>query len=230
MEKIHDIELRLSTNYTYAAQFRAMQGDTGRKLVATLYNDDGTEYPGESGVTAEYWSRKPDGTGTQHSAAIAGNVVTVSFTAQDLAAAGRVYATIVLKKAGVIVSSMPFWFEVMQAATGENVESSNNYQNMIEATEAANEAAETANLAATHGPYIDENTYYWYVWDETRQTYVNTGVVATGAVEGAVLYVQQTIPTGYQAQARENIHAGYSETQVYFDSEGYLCFHEKEAE
>ena len=239
MEITYSITLRLSTATSKSSLFNTVQGDVGtRKIQATILEDDGTAFSPGSGVTAEYWSRKADGTGTQHSSgvSISGNVVTVILTEQDLAAAGRTYAAIVLKKGTEVLAAMPFWFFNAPIPVGEDFESSNDYQSISDATDAANEAADNANEAASHGPYIDPNTYYWYVWDAEKQKYVNTYVVATGAVEGAVLYVQQTLSDASQLQARKNIdaasdtdlRAGTYETRglhlgFYLDDDGYVC-------
>lgn len=306
MEKVNTIQLRLSTAATISPLFYAMQGDKDtRKIEAAILNDDGTAFTNETGMTAEYWSKKPDGTGTQHSATISSSStyfkVNVTLTEQDLAAPGKVYATIVIKKSGNILATMPFWFMVVPIPIGEDVESESDYQTLRDATDAANNAASSANSAASsatsaassansaassatsaassansaassatsaassantaasnandkasaantaagsansaassantaagsansaasaantaaakanaaagHGPYIDENTLYWYVWDEENQQYVNTYVVASGAAEGAVLYSQQTLTDAQQTQARTNIAAANS--------------------
>lgn len=212
MEKIYAVPLYLSTPSTGGALFDAVQGDTCRKLQASIYNDDGTAFVPGSGIEAEYWSSKLDGNGTQHSATLSGNVVSVEFTTQDLACPGKVYATIILKETGGgILAAMPFHFMVHEVPMGNDIESTSDYQEMQEATDAANTAANKANAAAEHGPYIDENTLYWYVWDEEDQQYVNTYVVASGAAEGAVLYAQQTLTTAQQTQARRNIGADQRE-------------------
>lgn len=52
---------------------------------------------------------------------------------------------------------------------------------MRETTQAAQEAADAANEAAGRAPYIDAQTGTWFVWDNAKGTYVDTGNVARGA-------------------------------------------------
>ena len=208
MEKTYSITLYISTASPGNVVFDAVQGDTGRKIQATILNDDGTAFSPGTGTTAEYWSVKSDKNGTQHSATISGNVVIVQLTVQDLAVPGRTYAAIVLKNGDTILAAMPFWFMVVPIPVGNDIESTSEYQMIEEATEAAEEAAENANNAAEHGPQISESNQHWMIWDNDTSQYVDTGVPATGA-EGVVLYsAAQTLTTEQKAQARSNIGAG----------------------
>lgn len=148
MEVTYNISLYLSTNRSSLPLFKAVQSDTDtRKIVATLFDDAGSAYTPEAGVTAEYWSRKPDGHGTSHSATLSGNKVTVTLTAQDLAVSGNVYAAIHLKKGSTLLTAMPFYFEVVRNAIGDSVESSDSYQSIVEATEAAEQATQATQAA-----------------------------------------------------------------------------------
>lgn len=156
MENVYKIQLRISTLAAISPLFYAVQGDKNtRKIEASILNDDGTPFVNESGITAEYWSRKPDKTGTAHSATITSASgssgyfkATVTLSEQDLAAAGKVYATIVLKKSGTILAAMPFWFTVVPIPVGADIASSSDYQLVQEAIEAANTATSNANTAA----------------------------------------------------------------------------------
>ena len=224
MEKVYRIQLRLSTAATISPLFAAVQGDKEtRKIQATILTDEGTTFEPGTGVTAEYWSRKPDGTGTQHSSGVtmSGNVVTVILQEQDLAAPGMVYAAIVLKKSGETMAAMPFWFKVMPIPTGEDIRSSNVYE-ILE--------------AAAHAPVIRSSDLHWMVWSMDTGGYVDTGVPASG-VDGSVLYsAEQSLTAAQEAQARSNIdaasdtdlRAGTYETRdlhlgFYLDNQGYLC-------
>lgn len=224
MEKVYRIRLRLSTAATISPLFTAVQGDKEtRKIQATILTDEGTEFDPGSGVTAEYWSQKPDGTGTQHASGvtISGNIVTVILQEQDLAAPGMVYAAIVLKKSGETLAAMPFWFKVMPIPTGTEAQSQNVYE-ILE--------------AAQHAPNIRTSDYHWMVWDTEEGTYVDTGVPANG-VNGSVLYsMEQDLTAAQKEQARSNIdaasdtdlRAGTYETRemhlgFYLDNQGFLC-------
>ena len=224
MEKIYNIQLRLSTAATISPLFTAVQGDKEtRKIQATILTDEGTAFTPGTGVTAEYWSQKPDGTGTQHGTgvSVSGNVVTVVLQEQDLAAAGLVYAAIVLKKSGETLAAMPFWFKVMPIPTGQDVASMNVYE-MME--------------AASHAPIIRPSDLHWMIWDVDTEAYVDTGVPASG-VDGSVLYsAEQTLTDQQKRRAQENIDAA-SDTDIragtyatrglhlgfYLDNDGYLC-------
>ena len=169
MEKIYDINLRLSRPNGSVALFKVVQGDADtRKIRATILNDNGTAYTPDTGTTAEYWSRKSDKTGTQHEASMSGNVVTVTLTEQDLASPGNTYATIVLKNNDEVLTMMPFWFFVDPQAVGADVESINDYQVLQEAV-----------TMASHPSYVDETTYHWMVWDYDEQAYADTGIAAS---------------------------------------------------
>lgn len=217
MEKIYQIELRISTSHAITPLFSAVQGDTGtRKIEASILNDDGTVFENETGITAEYWSKKPDGNGTQHSATITASSsafkVGVTLSEQDLAAPGRVYAAIVLKKSDTILASMPFWFTVVPIPVGENIDSTSDYELITEAVEAATQAAELAQEAAEHQPIISPNNGHWLIWDASEGEYVDTGIPAAGA-EGVVLYsASQSLTTQQKAQARSNIGAAGTDT------------------
>lgn len=50
----------------------------------------------------------------------------------------------------------------------------------LEAAQRANEAAEKAEGAATHEPYIDDATGNWFVWDPETEQYVDTGKPSQG--------------------------------------------------
>lgn len=51
---------------------------------------------------------------------------------------------------------------------------------MRETTQAAQEAADAANEAAGRAPYIDAQTGTWFVWDNGKGIYIDTGAVAAG--------------------------------------------------
>jgi len=179
METVFNITLRPSLNYNTFQQFTAVQGDKNtRQIQAEILNDDGTAFTPEIGVVAEYWSQKPDGNGTSHSASISGNIVTVELNEQDLAVAGKVYASIVFKKENEILTAMPFYFRVIPAPLGRDVPSSNDYLTMVAATEAAEDATEEALTAARRTPYINSANNHWMIWDADSAQYVDTEVVA----------------------------------------------------
>ena len=208
MEKIHEIALYISTPSTGQVMFNAVQGDTGRKIEAAIFDDDGLAFAPGSGTTAEYWSVKPDKNGTQHAAEISGNTVTVQLTEQDLAMPGKVYAAIVLKNNDTVLAAMPFWFMVMAAPVGDHIASTSEYQTLVDATQNAEEATDRANQAAEHGPYIRASDLHWMIWDNELQEFEDSGVPAAGA-EGVVLYsATQQLTNAQKSQARTNIGAG----------------------
>ncbi len=55
------------------------------------------------------------------------------------------------------------------------------YETMKRVTEETKQAADAANEAAGRAPYIDEKTGTWFVWDNAKGTYADTGSVAKGA-------------------------------------------------
>ena len=112
----------------FAKQYDA---DT-REIVITPLNN-GAPYTIESGITARLQMTKNDGTTVINNATISSNTITVTLTAQALAAAGTAVAEIGLYKNSTLLSSQIFYIDVQKGAYDENaVKSSNEYRAFME--------------------------------------------------------------------------------------------------
>ena len=84
------------------------------------------------------------------------------------------------------------------------------YVALVDTQNRALAAAEEAEAAAGHTPYIGENGNWWE-WDNESEQFVDTGVSAGGGGGGsdpnAVKYTAQSLTDGQKAQARQNIAA-----------------------
>lgn len=217
MEKIYKIKLRISTAATISPLFFAVQGDKNtRKIEASIFNDDGSVFQNESGIVAEYWSKKPDGHGTAHSASISSASgtsgyfkVTATLQEQDLAADGKVYAAIVLKKSGNILAAMPFYFQVLPIPIGTDVPSESDYELIAEATAAAESAATSANSAASAANSAASAA-------DTAAGSVNTAIsaaqTATSAANSAASSANSAAQSANTAAGAANTAAGAANT------------------
>lgn len=185
MEKTYNISLNVSNKNGVFPLFRVVQGDNiTRKIVASLYDENGDAYTPGTGVTAEYWSQKPDRTGTNHSATLSESTVTITLTEQDTAAVGDVYATVKLTKNEEVLSAIPFRFKVEAFPTGDNVPSTSDYQTLVEATEAAEQATADAQAATTAA---EQATEYATEAADTASNY-NIALLAEG-YDATAIYV-----------------------------------------
>lgn len=86
------------------------------------------------------------------------------------------------------------------------------YVALVDTQKRALAAAEEAEAAAGHTPYIGENGNWWE-WDNESEQFVDTGVPASGgggSDPNAVRYTPQTLTEVQKAQARANINADSS--------------------
>ena len=149
MEILQSIALDFARDTVPITVF-AKQHDQHTRYVSITPLNNGTSYTIDTGVTARLQMTKPDGTTVINDALITDNVIKAELTAQALAAEGVAVAEIGLYKNGELLSSQIFYINVAKAAYDESaVESSDEYGALITATNAANEAAASANNAAT---------------------------------------------------------------------------------
>ena len=134
----------------------AKQNDQNSRFVKITPLNCGQTYTLDSGITARLQLTKPDGHTVIDDAAIENNTITAELTAQVLAAAGMAVAEIGLYKNDALLSSQVFYIDIKKAAYDmEAVESSDEYNSLVDAlgrvdgaVEAANTAASAANTAA----------------------------------------------------------------------------------
>lgn len=134
----------------------AKQNDQNSRFVKITPLNCGQTYTLDSGITARLQLTKPDGHTVIDDATIENNTITAELTAQVLAAAGMAVAEIGLYKNDALLSSQVFYIDIKKAAYDmEAVESSDEYNSLVDAlgrvdgaVEAANTAASAANTAA----------------------------------------------------------------------------------
>lgn len=120
-----------------------------RKIEITPLNN-GSPYSIGSGITARLQMTKPDGTTVINNASISNGIITVTLTAQALAAAGTAVAEIGLYQGSTLLSSQTFYIDVQKGAYDEDApESSDEYNALVEALNAAETATAEAGAATT---------------------------------------------------------------------------------
>ena len=165
---------------------RVNQYDTGLgRIIAHLYNGD-ISYTPASGATVMIQGTKPDKHGFQYSATLSGNTVTADLKQQMTACAGDVRTQIVVTETNGKTGTFVFILKVQQSALQDDTDiSDTELPAIIDMAETnadrAEAAADRAEAAIVHGPYIDDDTAHWWVWDGTQNEYVDTGISADGS-------------------------------------------------
>ena len=116
MEYIQDIILDVNSNAAYTT-IGAKQADNNSRIVKVHVVKDNDDYNLQAeGVTSAYFRfRKPDGKAVINPADIdfEKNIITVVFTSQTLAAAGRGYGDITLMSGSMVLSTISFIVVIM---------------------------------------------------------------------------------------------------------------------
>lgn len=129
----------------------AKQGDmASRYLTITLMNGD-EQYKPASGNTAKFRALKPDGNSVMNTATInSDGTVTCELTAQTLACAGIVKADVVILDGNSkALASASFDIAVERAPIGEDIESKDEFKEILELIDEASAAVSAANTAAS---------------------------------------------------------------------------------
>lgn len=189
------------------------QYDSGtRTLQMTLFNGEQI-FNVPNGASGFIQGTKPDRTGFQYAATVTAgsNIVTIDITQQMTAVKGEVVCELVLANDDDRIATVNFIIYVEPAALADDTIISETELPLIEeAAELAQEigpiveqveadanraetAADNAELWASRNPYIGQNGN-WFVFDTTTETYVDTGVSASGTPGPA----GPTGPTGPQ--------------------------------
>lgn len=118
MEFLQEITLELNSNTAYTT-VGAKQGDSNSRTIIVHITQNGQDYNlQEQGVTSAYFRfRKPDGKAIINTAPInfEENIISLTFSAQTLAAAGRGYADITLMSGSSILSTVSFIVIIMSS-------------------------------------------------------------------------------------------------------------------
>ena len=149
MEILQNITLDFARSTMPVTVFAKQYDKDTRKIEITPLNN-GALYSLESGVTARLQMTKNDGTTVINNASISSNKITVTLTAQTLTAAGTAVAEIGLYKGATLLSSQTFYIDVQKGAYDEDApESSDEYNALVEALNAAETATAEAGAATT---------------------------------------------------------------------------------
>lgn len=149
MEILQSITLDFARSTMPVTVFAKQYDKDTRKIEITPLNN-GAPYSLESGVTARLQMTKNDGTTVINNASIGSNKITVTLTAQTLTAAGTAVAEIGLYKGATLLSSQTFYIDVQKGAYDEDApESSDEYNALVEALNAAETATAEAGAATT---------------------------------------------------------------------------------
>lgn len=149
MEILQSITLDFARSTMPVTVFAKQYDKDTRKIEITPLNN-GAPYSLESGVTARLQMTKNDGTTVINNASISSNKITVTLTAQTLTAAGTAVAEIGLYKGATLLSSQTFYIDVQKGAYDEDApESSDEYNALVEALNAAETATAEAGAATT---------------------------------------------------------------------------------
>ena len=129
------------------------QYDVGRQIAFKLYDEAG-EYTPTTGATAKIRATKPSGFAFDVAGTISGNTVTVTVTSTMSAESGVFPAEIRITKNDDILGTANFLWNVERAPRLEgsidgDAAARSLMQDLLDAKDAANNAATTANTAAT---------------------------------------------------------------------------------
>lgn len=199
MQITHSISLNLSAN-CIQPRIRMVQGDSNTRTIKAELWDCASPYTIQEDASVMVRFCKPDGTGglydeTESGAKVSftGSTVTAPVATQMLTVAGVVMAEVDIYAAGEDaasaqnLASFAFVVEVAPSVYPDAKIISSDYYSML--------TAEIASVLAanTHPPKIGENGN-WYIWDQTKGEYVDSGTsakpedvpIATATVPGKV--------------------------------------------
>lgn len=167
-----------------------MKGDRRANTVVITLTDD--KAPADlSGAAATGSFISPvDGAEIPLTGSVNGNEVQVTLIDECYAADGYFECHIKLTVGETSRTILSFTGYVLSRGSGAVIDIGNvipsiddiiaQYEKMQQVTKSAQDAADAANAAAEHAPYIDEGSNHWMAWDKETGKYVDTGVEATG--------------------------------------------------
>ncbi len=199
MEIMQAVDLNLSFR-GIPPKLSMVQGDSNTRIIRAQLWDGANPYTVPTGAAVMVRFRKPDGTGGLYdkteggqSVTASGSTVTAPVATQMLTVAGVVMAEVDIYAAGEDaasaqkLASFAFLVEVAPSVYPDAEIISSDYYNVL--------TAEIASVLAanTHPPTIGANGN-WYIWDQARGEYVDSGTsakpeevpIATAAVPGKV--------------------------------------------
>lgn len=199
MEIIQTVDLNLSFR-GIPPKISMVQGDSNTRIIQAQLWDGANPYTIPTGAAVMVRFRKPDGTGGLYDKTEGGQSVTVSGSTVTAPV-----ATQMLTVAGVVMAEVDIYAAKEDAASAQNLAS---FAFLVEVTPSVYPDAKiissdyysvlTAEIASvlaanTHPPKIGENGN-WYIWDQAKGEYVDSGTsanpeevpLATATVPGKV--------------------------------------------
>lgn len=196
MEIIQAVDLNLSFR-GIPPKISMVQGDSNTRIIQAQLWDGANHYAIPTGAAVMVRFRKPDGTGGLYdkteggqSVTVSGSTVTAPVATQMLTVAGVVMAEVDIYAAGEDaasaqnLASFAFLVEVAPSVYPDAKIISSDYYSVL--------TAEIASVLAanTHPPQIGENGN-WYIWDQAKGEYVDSG---TSAKPEEVPLATSTVP------------------------------------
>lgn len=183
MEIIQKVDLNLSFR-GIPPKLSMVQGDSNTRIIQAQLWDGANPYTIPTGSAVMMRFRKPDGTGGLYdkteggqSVTVSGSTVTVPVATQMLTVSGVVMAEVDIYAAGEDaasaqnLASFAFLVEVAPSVYPDAEIISSDYYSVL--------TAEIASVlaASTHPPTIGANGN-WYIWDQVKGEYVDSGISA----------------------------------------------------
>lgn len=169
---------------------KLMRGDKNAAVVIAELYDGEKPYEGNDVTVTGKFSRKGDGIDIQLDGTMENGAAMVTLDEHCFAVSGRYELRVKLTKDGIARTVLFISGYVENDGEGgildvENVIPSIDdivaqYAEMKRVTQETQEAADKANDAAEHAPYVDPTSRHWMEWDAEARKYVDTGIPATG--------------------------------------------------
>lgn len=169
---------------------RLMKGDKKANRIVVLIKD-GSEKINLSGISVSgSFIKPPEGDEIYLPGSVEDGMAVVELDDACYTDDGHFEASVSLTIDGFKRTIMSFSGEVLSKGNGVVIDIGNvipsieeiaaQYAEMKRVTEETKKAADNANEAAGRAPYIDDETGTWFVWDNDKGAYVDTGSVAKG--------------------------------------------------
>lgn len=170
---------------------RLMKGDKKANRIVVLIKDGGEKIDLSGIPVSGSFIKPPDGDEIYLPGEVEDGRAIVELDDACYAEDGHFEASVALTMDGFKRTIVSFSGEVLSKGNGVVIDIGNvipsieeiaaQYAEMKRVTEETKQAADNANEAAGRAPYIGEATGTWFVWDNAKGAYVDTGSVAKGA-------------------------------------------------
>lgn len=157
MQHFQELTLDIFETNTYRS-VEAKEGDGASRFLKITMTRNGEPFKPEDGSTVSFRALKEDGTSVFNPAMLnSDGTITAELTTQTLAYPGRVIADIFVQKGESNLSTLSFIILVDKAPIGKEVESTNEFLVLVEATGRAEAAAAAATKAAQEASAVRQD-------------------------------------------------------------------------